>query len=97
MPYIKKERRDEFHYDFRAPYDFDGHAEETPETPKNAGELNYLITLLCKGYLFEHGLSYANINSVMGALECAKLEFYRRIVVPYEDKKIKENGDVYTV
>jgi len=32
---------------------------------------------------------------VIGALEACKLEFYRRAVVPYEDKKIKENGDVY--
>jgi len=31
----------------------------------------------------------------MGALEGAKLEFYRRVVVPYEEKKMKENGDVY--
>lgn len=30
-----------------------------------------------------------------GAIECAKLEFYRRVAAPYEDKKIAENGDVY--
>ena len=35
------------------------------------------------------------IRSACGALECAKLEFARRIVAPYEDAKIKENGDVY--
>ena len=29
------------------------------------------------------------------ALEGAKLEFYRRIVAPYEELKIKENGEVY--
>ena len=32
----------------------------------------------------------------MGALECAKLELYRRVAAPYEDVKIMENGDVYT-
>ena len=32
---------------------------------------------------------------ILGAVECAKLELYRRAVVPYEKKKIKENGDVY--
>ena len=40
-------------------------------------------------------VSYSLINEVTGALENAKLEFYRRVVVPYEDMKIKINGDVY--
>ena len=29
------------------------------------------------------------------ALECAKLELYRRLAAPYEDEKRKETGDVY--
>jgi len=33
----------------------------------------------------------------VGVLECAKLELYRRIAAPYEDEKIVETGDVYTV
>lgn len=33
--------------------------------------------------------------SAKGAIECAKLEFVRRVVSPYEDQKILENGDVY--
>lgn len=40
-------------------------------------------------------LSYADINEAIGALECAKLELYRRIAVPYENRKLAENGDVY--
>lgn len=39
-----------------------------------------------------------NIRSkyfVLAALEAAKLEFYRRQVAPYEDKKIESNGDVF--
>jgi hypothetical protein len=39
----------------------------------------------------------ASADEVVGVLECAKLEIYRRIAAPYEDKKIVENGDVYTV
>jgi hypothetical protein len=46
-------------------------------------------------YLRKHGLSYHNINDILGALEGAKLEFYRRVAVPYENGKIQENGDVY--
>ena len=32
---------------------------------------------------------------LIGVLECAKLELYRRVAAPYEDDKIDENGDVY--
>lgn len=81
MPYIKQERRKQF--------------ELGEAFPNDAGELNYAITLMIKGYLGKKGLSYSNLNEVIGALECAKMELYRRVAVPYEDKKIKENGDVY--
>ena len=63
--------------------------------PRKEGQLNYLITELVKQYVDLNGLNYATINSVVGALDCAKMEFYRRVAVPYEDKKIAENGDVY--
>jgi hypothetical protein len=61
------------------------------------GELNYVITKKIDSYLGRKGLSYANVNEIIGVLECAKLEIYRRIVAKYEDAKIAENGDVYTV
>ncbi len=79
MPYISKERRM-----------FARHR------PMTEGELNYAITKLCLDYLKHHGgNSYANLASVISAMECAKLEFYRRKVAPYEDQKIRQNGDVY--
>jgi hypothetical protein len=59
------------------------------------GELNYAITRLLKQYLVQHGTKYQTINDILGALEGAKAEFYRRVAAPYEDEKIKENGDVY--
>lgn len=65
--------------------------------PTDAGELNYAITKLLDSYLIHEGLNYKNINDCLGACEGAKLEFYRRVAVPYEDKKIAENGDVYNV
>lgn len=58
------------------------------------GNLNYLITKLMAQYVKENGLNYRTINDVVGVLTCAKDEFYRRVVVPYEDSKIEENGDV---
>jgi hypothetical protein len=65
------------------------------DTPKNPGELNYKITKTCIEYLHNEGTSYKTINEIIGVLECAKMEFYRRIAVPYENLKKKENGDVY--
>ena len=59
------------------------------------GELNYLVTQLGRLYLYRHGSSYNTISDVVKALECAKLEFYRRVAAPYEDRKAILNGDVY--
>ena len=62
----------------------------------NPGCLNYLITLWARDYIATNGgLKYSVLNAAIGALECAKLELYRRVIAPYEDKKIKENGDVF--
>jgi hypothetical protein len=33
-------------------------------------------------------------DNIEAELECCKLEIYRRLVAPYEDKKKEENGDV---
>lgn len=82
MPYINVEDRPEFdnYIDF---INID-----------NIGELNYCITRLCHNYLKEQNLNYANINEVIGVLECAKLELYRQIASKYEDKKKLANGAV---
>lgn len=60
-----------------------------------SGELNYRLTQLALIYVEYRGLNYATINDVVGAFECAKAEFIRRVVAPYEDAKILANGDVY--
>lgn len=62
---------------------------------KTQGQLNFQITCLLKQYLDAHGYSYETFNDILGAVEGAKLEFYRRKVVGYEDRKIEQNGDVY--
>jgi len=61
----------------------------------SAGEMNYLFTIIANEYLNRNGKNYQYINDVVGALEGAKQEFYRRVAAPYEDIKITENGDVY--
>lgn len=62
---------------------------------RTVGELNYQITRLVDSFISQAGLSYTNINNVVGVLECAKLELYRRVAVPYEEKKRSESGEVY--
>lgn len=81
MPYITQEKRKRI---------------ELPTFKvRTSGDLNYLFTQLIIQYVKEMGLHYSTINDIIGALEGAKLEFYRRIAAPYEDEKVKENGDVY--
>lgn len=59
------------------------------------GVLNYIISTLVKELYGRDGWSYKKINDAIGTIECAKLEFYRRVAVPYENEKISLNGDVY--
>lgn len=63
--------------------------------PMNPGELNYVITVICKAYIEARGRTYSVLNEVCGVLTCAQQELYRRVVAPYEDEKITENGDVW--
>ncbi len=79
MPYVAASRRNAW-------------LREKPTTP---GDLNFDITSLVLDYLGEHGTSYTTINAAVGALECCKQEFYRRVAVPYEEQKKLINGDVY--
>jgi len=69
-------------------------------SPINAGEMQYVIAKMIQKYLErkaeENGeVRYQDMNDIMGALAGAQMEFYREVVVPYEDKKIEENGFVY--
>jgi DNA polymerase III delta prime subunit len=86
MPYIKKERRKALWGDS---------IKDRDDTMLNAGELNFRLTELIIEYIQKHGLSYQTLNDITGAMLECNAEFRRRIVVPYEVKKIKQNGDVY--
>ena len=58
------------------------------------GDLNYVITTLILKYLKTEGVRYQTLNAVRGVLGDVKVEFDRRVYVPYETKKRKENGDI---
>lgn len=81
MPYVDRNARDRL---------------DAGGAPESAGELNYAITRLVDRYLVHRGgIRYPHVNEVIGVLECAKLELYRRVAGPYEDAKMAETGDVY--
>ena len=65
-----------------------------PQTP---GELNYALTRLLLQYIENTPLrGYQALNDCLGALAGAQAEFYRRVVVPFEDRKKVVNGEVYS-
>lgn len=66
------------------------------ECPRSPGELNFAITRLLDFYATDGAFCYARLNDCLGALEGAKAEFYRRVVVPYEERRKAAAGDVYT-
>ena len=63
--------------------------------PRTPGQLNYAITMLLIGYVKRKGPNYTHINDCLGACMGAMLEFQRRLVAGYEDRKIAQNGDLY--
>ena len=58
------------------------------------GHLNYSFSETIKEYISQNKLNYQTFNDIVGAMECCKMEVYRRLISPYEDEKILENGDV---
>jgi len=65
------------------------------EPDEMKGVANYLVTRLVLGLLKpEDGWRYSSLADVVGTLEAAKLEVYRRLVAPYEDGAIDKNGDL---
>lgn len=91
MPYITTEKRDSLKLLLHKV--IEGiHEQEV----SSVGDLNYIITTIVHTFIEKHGTNYANLNSIIGVLECVKQEYYRRIVTEYETIKIHENGDIYT-
>lgn len=88
MPYIPQVHREKYDRAVQLIQD------EFNLSSSNAGQLNYLISKTIQAYTNVKGYNYQTFNDIIGALEGAKLELYRREVAPYEEVKIKENGDI---
>ena len=57
------------------------------------GDVNYIISSIVWN-LFRKRPSYGNGNCLVGVMECAKLEFYRKLLSEYEDGKEEQNGSI---
>jgi hypothetical protein len=87
MPYIPREERIELD----ALIDELISKLKTAPTERLDGRLNYVISRLLNG-LYQP--SYFQYNRAVGVLASVMMEFYRRRVAPYEDRKITEHGDI---
>lgn len=94
MPYIRNELRKLIEEPLTNLVERVGWSLPLMDEESKAGVLNYLITKLIHALYPLELNNYRKFNEIMGVLECAKQEYYRRWIGPYEDKKITENGDV---
>lgn len=104
MPYINKDKRQKLNNAISSLYVSLKSNIDSDDNPYNitnlsntellgiAGDLNYSISKLCA--MLAKDISYSKIAIITGVLENVKQEFYRRLAIPYEDAKIKENGDL---
>lgn len=83
MPYIKQEDRE------RLSNLID---KMTWDKIEANGDLNYVLYTYCLRHIKP---SYNNYKNYIGELRQCATEIERRILGPYEDKKIEENGDIY--
>jgi len=85
MPYIPQESRKDYDLALQD-LDFDEKAKK--------GELTYVLYVIALRYIETKGTSYTTVSDAIGCLTDSAEEIRRRILNPYEDEKIKENGDV---
>jgi len=93
MPYIKQEDRAFVDYEIKTL------ANEIKRVINDSGGregmMNYVISQLINQVYDPKTMRYSDMNDVVGMLDCCKMEFYRKVAAPYEDKKELENGKVY--
>lgn len=96
MPYIDEEERKELDFAIDIMVDNILDNKTSLNNPNNfsnfLGRINYCFSRVIMGVM--KNISYKNIAMATGVLENIKQEFYRRVAVAYENKKINENGDI---
>lgn len=87
MPYIKQKRRDPIDHELEGII-------ECIEL-YTVGDMNYAITRMIHKWVQTHGgVSYPVLSKARAILNDADDEFYRTVMLPYENLKCKENGPV---
>ena len=89
MPYISKEDRQIYAKEITALTQKLGSLSEADL----AGHLNYCFSKIAFT-LLDNKRRYVRANTINGVFVSAQQEFYRRKVLPYENEKIEENGDI---
>lgn len=92
MPYIKKERRKSIEKYGKLQKLIDTLISNTSHGIENNGDVTYVIYIILKAVYGEG--CYETRSNALKVLSSTELEFYRKIIAPYEDEKIQENGDV---
>ena len=69
--------------------------EKLSEVIENKGDLNHAICELSALLMLKTGgMGYTNVSNWIDGVHGAERELTRRLLNPYEDVKIYENGDV---
>lgn len=87
MPYIRQEYREIVENPL---YDLWVLIVRIPKQDR-AGVLTYIIYKLL---IDLHINKFVDFATHLGILDTVGKEFYRKVIAPYEDEKIQENGDV---
>ncbi len=90
MPYLAKKDKEDFDSKYKDALSY----LESMDIKKLSGHLNYMVFKTVKAWTRKNGKKYFVFAAVVGTMICCVLEIYRRLVAPYEDEKILENGDV---
>jgi hypothetical protein len=95
LPYIPQEQRAQLNQAVDTLTDVFVNSVLDDETANYEGMINYAFTrLMMNVYGEADSTRYSNINNAIGVLECCKMELYRKVAGPYEDRKQHENGAV---
>jgi len=67
---------------------------EIDDTQLVKGHHNYIMYTLALKLADRLGIRYATLQDIIGTFDCCKIEFYRKVVAPYEIKAEKRNGNI---
>ena len=91
MPYIKPEHRDCYDEEIKSIVE---KLISLDDKQLLKGHHNYIMFKIAEDLSWFLGKRYATLQDIVGTFDCCKMEFYRRVVAPYEDKAKDKNGDV---